>query len=330
MGCDTFGRSRDISTETCIKRGQHCKATVLKVEVLTKKIDGASYRIVTPIDLFRRRTLTLPSVFPDEQRLVTVDIPAFDHSLIAKLIKTPVLVDELSRINIVLQKMATECFHFYTDGSIGNKAPFQTYIQGVKQNRSCNGRRIDQDVSFSCGIKYHPSSTRSELLAIMTALLAIPSNTELTIYTDSQAAIDGINRISDALNRRGRKLLKLNNYVILFTIHDLIITKSLKLNLIKVREHSGDYWNDMADEIAKNEREIAGIDRHIRSFTRFVAESLEEVQWSFNKQWRSYFEEDFSSTGWHWSSHWQNFNSINKERCTSFSTKNLYICQVLE
>ncbi|CAB4408886.1 unnamed protein product [Rhizophagus irregularis] len=176
----------------------------------------------------------------------------------------------------------------------------------------------------------------------MTALLAIPSN----IYTDSQAAIDGINRISDALNRRGRKLLKLNNYVILFTIHDLIITKSLKLNLIKVREHSGDYWNDMADEIAKNEREIAGsinnrildirslcsfstispglvnigIDRHIRPFTRFVAESLEEVQWSFNKQWRSYFEEDFSSTGWHWSSHWQNFNSINKERCTSFST----------
>lgn len=92
----------------------------------------------------------------------------------------------------------------------------------------------------------------------MTALLAIPSNTELTIYTDSQAAIDGINRISDALNRRGRKLLKLNNYVILFTIHDLIITKSLKLNLIKVREHSGDYWNDMADEIAKNKREIAG------------------------------------------------------------------------
>ncbi|CAB5192821.1 unnamed protein product [Rhizophagus irregularis] len=52
----------------------------------------------------------------------------------------------------------------------------------------------------------------------MTALLAIPSNTELTIYTDSQAAIDGIN----------------------------------------LREHSGDYWNDMADEIAKNEREIAG------------------------------------------------------------------------
>lgn len=52
--------------------------------------------------------------------------------------------------------------------------------------------------------------------------------------------------------------MKLNNYVILFTIYDLIITKSLKLNLIKVREHSGDYWNDMADEIAKNEREIAG------------------------------------------------------------------------
>uniref|UniRef100_U9STQ9 RNase H type-1 domain-containing protein n=1 Tax=Rhizophagus irregularis (strain DAOM 181602 / DAOM 197198 / MUCL 43194) TaxID=747089 RepID=U9STQ9_RHIID len=53
----------------------------------------------------------------------------------------------------------------------------------------------DHDLSFSCGINYHPSFTRPELLAIMTALLAVPNNAEVAIYTDSQAAIEGINHI---------------------------------------------------------------------------------------------------------------------------------------
>jgi hypothetical protein len=32
------------------------------------------------------------------------------------------------------------------------------------------------DISFTCGIKHHPSSTRPELLAILTAIIAAPDN----------------------------------------------------------------------------------------------------------------------------------------------------------
>ncbi|CAB4402569.1 unnamed protein product [Rhizophagus irregularis] len=109
----------------------------------------------------------------------------------------------------------------------------------------------DHDLSFSCGINYYPSSTRPELLAIMTAfILAVPSNAEVVIYMDSQAAIDRINHMLDALYRiNRRKFLKMNNYIILFTIYDLIKMKSLTFNLHKVRRHSSNKWNNMADEI---------------------------------------------------------------------------------
>ncbi|PKB95761.1 hypothetical protein RhiirA5_436078 [Rhizophagus irregularis] len=129
----------------------------------------------------------------------------------------------------------------------------------------------------------------------------------------------------------------MNNYIILFTIYDFIKTKSLTFNLHKVRRYSGNRWNDMADEIAKQERNAAScnndriidtrllcnfsfpltflpvwhnisIDRHIRLFTRLVANSLEEVQWSFNKYWSFYFEETFTTSRWHWGLFWQYVN----------------------
>ncbi|GBC51436.1 ribonuclease H-like domain-containing protein [Rhizophagus irregularis DAOM 181602=DAOM 197198] len=189
----------------------------------------------------------------------------------------------------------------------------------------------------------------------MTALLAVLNNAEVAIYTDSQAAIEGINHMLDASYRiNRRKFLKMNNYIILFTIYDLIKTKSLTLNLHKVRGHSGNRWNDMADEIAKQGRDAASynndriidirllrsfsfpltflpvwnnisIDRHIKSFTRLVADSLEEVQWSFNKYWSSYFEETFTTSRWHWGLFWQYVNSLNKGHCLSFSTNDKFI-----
>ncbi|PKK71016.1 hypothetical protein RhiirC2_778951 [Rhizophagus irregularis] len=55
-------------------------------------------------------------------------------------------------------------------------------------------------------------------------------NSENEVIIDSQAAIiDGINYISDAAYRNSKKFLKLNNYIILATIQDLIKMKSLKL-----------------------------------------------------------------------------------------------------
>ncbi|CAB4431822.1 unnamed protein product [Rhizophagus irregularis] len=339
------------STGTCIRRGHFSKATVIKVEVLTKKIVEASFRIITPTNLIKRRTITSTAAFNNEQKLITVDIPLIDHNIISRFITSPLLAHELCDINSALQRENNNIFQIYTDGSLDLNC------------RNSRGEVVmgagwiikDHDLSFSCSVNYHPSSTRPELLAIMTALLAVPNNAEVAIYTDSQAAIEGINRMLDASYRiNRRKFLKMNNYIILFTIYDLIKTKSLTLNLHKVCGHSGNRWNDMADEIAKQERDAASynndriidirllrsfsfpltflpvwnnisIDRHIRSFTRLVADSLEEVQWSFNKYWSSYFEKTFTTSRWHWGLFWQYVNSLNKGHCLSFSTNDKFI-----
>ncbi|CAB4374579.1 unnamed protein product [Rhizophagus irregularis] len=113
------------------------------------------------------------------------------------------------------------------------------------------------DISFSCGIRFHPSSTRPELLAILTALLVAPSESRIHIHTNSQAAIDGINTINNIISRHGRKFVKLNNYIILFAIYDIITSKRLDIEIHKVKGHSGCHWNDMADAIAKIGREMA-------------------------------------------------------------------------
>uniref|UniRef100_U9U3Z4 RNase H type-1 domain-containing protein n=1 Tax=Rhizophagus irregularis (strain DAOM 181602 / DAOM 197198 / MUCL 43194) TaxID=747089 RepID=U9U3Z4_RHIID len=263
------------STGTCIRRGHFSKATVIKVEVLTKKIEEASFRIITPTNLIKRRTITSTAAFNNEQKLITVDIPLIDHNIISRFITSPLLAHELCDINSTLQRENNNIFQIYTDDLL---------------NLNCrnSGREVvmdarwiikDHNLSFSCGVNYHPSSTRPELLAIMTALLAVPNNAEVEIYTD-------------------------------------------------IRGHSGNRWNDMADKIVKQGKDAAScnndriidirllcsfsfpltflpvwynisIDRHIRSFTRLVADSLEEVQWSFNKYWSSYFEETFTTSRWH-------------------------------
>lgn len=48
-----------------------------------------------------------------------------------------------------------------------------------------------ESISFKGTSQYFPSSTKAEIIAIFTALITCPSNSSVTINTDSQAAIDG-------------------------------------------------------------------------------------------------------------------------------------------
>jgi len=74
------------------------------------------------------------------------------------------------------------------------------------------------------------------------------------IYTDSQAAINRINRIIKIDNTR--KILKMVNNNIFSTIKQLIIIKDLNFMTVKVKGHSGVVENDRADVLAK---EAAGL-----------------------------------------------------------------------
>uniref|UniRef100_U9TW02 RNase H type-1 domain-containing protein n=1 Tax=Rhizophagus irregularis (strain DAOM 181602 / DAOM 197198 / MUCL 43194) TaxID=747089 RepID=U9TW02_RHIID len=97
-------------------------------------------------------------------------------------------------------------------------------------------------LSAQANLSLWPSSTRSELVAILMALLTGPMNAKIKIYTDSQNAIHMINNQN---NKLSRKLLKQSNSLILLKINILLQEKKMDLVLMKVKGHSGDAMNEM-------------------------------------------------------------------------------------
>ena len=124
----------------------------------------------------------------------------------------------------------------------------------------CGFINVNTGDLFKCGTTLYPSSTKAKLVAIFTALLTIPENTEIKIYMDSQVAIDGITKALDNWYH-SRLILTLHNHSILFKIIELVKGKSLVLELIKVKGYSDDVFNDEADKLAKEAAEEALLNR---------------------------------------------------------------------
>jgi len=93
------------------------------------------------------------------------------------------------------------------------------------------------------------TSTIAELVAIWTAILTIPRGKKVEIYTDSNAAIRNISRGLEQID--GIKILKKKNTIWIIKIINLINMKNIQIELVKVKSHSKDKWNDKADSLAK-------------------------------------------------------------------------------
>jgi len=53
----------------------------------------------------------------------------------------------------------------------------------------------NEALTFSASAILWPSSTKAEMLAVLTVLITVPATAKLTIYTDSAATIDGMNNL---------------------------------------------------------------------------------------------------------------------------------------
>ncbi|RHZ85347.1 hypothetical protein Glove_66g61 [Diversispora epigaea] len=102
-------------------------------------------------------------------------------------------------------------------------------------------------LTFRDNIKEFPSSTRAELMAILTCLLVMPDGSTVNIYTDSMCALQNINKLKKNYKKIWQKC---KNPVILQIISEIIKEKTLKITCYKVKAHSGDKFNEIADELA--------------------------------------------------------------------------------
>ncbi|GBC04978.1 hypothetical protein RclHR1_05990007 [Rhizophagus clarus] len=135
---------------------------------------------------------------------------------------------------------------FYTDGSLSMDGTNKSIMGAawVEVSSSVND-------TFQCSTAHLPSSTKAEVLAILTAIIAAPTHCHVTIHTDSKNAIDSFNKTGRA-NLSQRRIMKLNNFSLWILIHRLIKTKSLRVDMFKVKAHSGHLYNDKADRLAKD------------------------------------------------------------------------------
>ena len=71
----------------------------------------------------------------------------------------------------------------------------------------------------------------------------------MRIYSDSKAAIDGIQSLKESTSIRD--YFKTKNHSLISQIIDCCKTKEINLELIKVKGHSMNKWNDRADKLTK-------------------------------------------------------------------------------
>ena len=148
------------------------------------------------------------------------------------------------------------------------------------------------DVQFGCATTLWPSSTKAELFAIWSALLAVPMNiNNINIFTDSQSAIDSINRHT-ILNFRQRS--KIPNSIIIEQIWRLMRVKDINCRFVKVKAHTGNEYNEAADRIAKQAARKANDDNDFCTYIRSGLHSQQRftVLWK-NQDWNGVLRKNF-------------------------------------
>jgi ribonuclease HI len=203
------------------------------------------------------------NIYPSESSLSVIIHDILGLDLINKWIRSEEYNAQLS--TALIDNTGANLLEFYTDGSLINQGTDQIRM-GAAWIQS-KGPKIDS--SFKCGLENWPSSSHAEVVAILTALLVTPEYCKVDIKTDSSVCIENFKRVtSPYITTRG--WLKIKNYIVWAMIVETIKQKSLSLNLIKVKAHSGITYNEKADLLAKNALTLPSItfnlmDAHIIS-----------------------------------------------------------------
>jgi ribonuclease HI len=168
---------------------------------------------------------------------------------IKSLIKCGIKQQELINIYVTNEISNLKDYTFYTDGSLLQKHQSSQIDMGLAWIQVENENSNQIISSFKASNYGWPSSTKAEVLAIYTALLAVVADSHVKIYTDSAVAISQYNSFKNT--RSERKKGKINQKNIWEVIFGLIKKYNLKVELFKVQAHTGIWGNEKADILAK-------------------------------------------------------------------------------
>ncbi|GBB87397.1 hypothetical protein RclHR1_13860009 [Rhizophagus clarus] len=144
-------------------------------------------------------------------------------------------------------------YRYYTDGSLINLGTPEVSMGWSWVQIIPDAGYLNSVATYAHGtIRNWPSSTRAEAAAIYAALSVTPADSTVTIYTDSQAAIDGLRLCASSSYSNSRLFYKTTNFELWASIERLVHSKSLAVFPVKVKGHDGNYWNEFADSLANS------------------------------------------------------------------------------
>ena len=131
----------------------------------------------------------------------------------------------------------------FTDGSCeGNPGPGGWGFVWVEE---------DQIRAEDHGFEPATTNNRMELLALISAFRALPTDAEVEVYSDSQLCVKTVNDWAPGWEQRGwrRKTGPIANLELVKRLYALSKTRP-KVTLRWIRAHDGSLWNEYADALA--------------------------------------------------------------------------------
>ncbi|GBB99139.1 hypothetical protein RclHR1_34260001 [Rhizophagus clarus] len=164
----------------------------------------------------------------------------------------PVLFDSSSFPSPVIFPPGSH-YQYYTDGSLINLGTPVVSMGWSWVQIIPDAGFLNSVATYAHGtIRNWPSFTRAETAAIYAALSVTPDDSVVSIYTDSQAAIDGLRFCASSTYTNSRFYYKTTNFELWASIECCVHEKRLSVFPVKVKGHDGNYWNDFADSLANS------------------------------------------------------------------------------
>ncbi|EXX60508.1 hypothetical protein RirG_179260 [Rhizophagus irregularis DAOM 197198w] len=226
---------------------------------------------VTPLHMLRtlafsftKHRLIIPNVLPSTVPILSTldsylnaNSEIFNNSINLNLnISSPLFINNIfvgnrdliiQLLEIAKQFLLRKNFTFYTDGSLTSldvNSSTQTQMGFAWiEITDATPNLGPPPPSYKGALSFNPSSTKAEVYALLTAIIAVPDDSELDVFTDSLNVIHTFHVVMNKLTST-RRILKCNNHLAWRLIDILITKKSLIVRLHKVKAHSNDYWNE--------------------------------------------------------------------------------------
>ncbi|GBC01123.1 hypothetical protein RclHR1_04080001 [Rhizophagus clarus] len=229
LGCEAHVPFPSANKYTAVSPRCTFRTSLLKSLILPtdcERIRPTTMKVTSPyswadlsitVTLYYRRLNTLPN-FSFSSFEVGYDSTVASPSL------------DLSTLPSPLPLPSGSHYRYYTDGSLVNLGT--------------------PDVSMGWSWVQLIPDAGAEAAAIFAALRVIPDGSTITIYTDSQAAIDGLNLCASSTYTNNRLYYKTTNFELWAAIESSLRSKRLTVFPVKVKGHDGNYWNEFADFLA--------------------------------------------------------------------------------